>query len=269
MYRRFRLPGGFILFISFLLTTSLSTLAEPTTSLDPFREIAKYVHREPEQPVCCLTPLTSSEPTEEILSFEDWKAKQESLLHNEQAQVDNAKASTSSNAVGGHSSTEAQQEPPDSGGINVEGSIHSSSSFISPEPLQPAHSRVPLTDRFNYASLDCSARVYQAHRSARSPAAVLSSKKDKYLLSPCQTPEEKFLVIELCDDIRIDTVQLANFEFFSGVFKDFSVSVARTYPENPRDWTPAGTYRAKNVRGIQVRPFFRGSFKKHCPIDDV
>jgi hypothetical protein len=61
--------------------------------------------------------------------------------------------------------------------------------------------------------------------------------------------------VELCDDIRIDTVQLANFEFFSGVFKDFTVRVSDRYPANPADlnvWTIAGSYRAKNIRGVQT-----------------
>ena len=73
------------------------------------------------------------------------------------------------------------------------------------------------------------------------------------MLSPCNPPsgEQKYVVVELCDDIRIDTVQLANFEFFSGVFKDFTVSVAKTITGA---WTPAGSYQAKNVRGVQVCP---------------
>jgi hypothetical protein len=47
------------------------------------------------------------------------------------------------------------------------------------------------------------------------------------MLSPCASSkqEQQFVVVELCQDIRIDTVHLANFEFFSGVVKDFSVSV--------------------------------------------
>jgi len=74
------------------------------------------------------------------------------------------------------------------------------------------------------------------------------------MLSPCSSGkgEEQFVVVELCEDIRIDTVQLANFEFFSGVFKDFSVKVAKTYTTSDEGWVLAGTYRGKNVRGVQV-----------------
>jgi hypothetical protein len=117
-----------------------------------------------------------------------------------------------------------------------------------PVPDAP-YFRIPLTDRFNYASTDCSARVHTAHKSAKSSSSILSSKKDRYMLSPCNE-KEQFVVVELCDDIRIDTVQLANYEFFSGVFKEFTVSVAKTYTEG---WVVAGTYRAKNIRGVQVR----------------
>jgi hypothetical protein len=90
------------------------------------------------------------------------------------------------------------------------------------------------------------------------------------------------VVVELCEDIRIDTVQLANFEFFSGVFKDFTVSVAKTYTTDGEGWTVVGTYKAKNVRGVQsfhlptsLRDFYRYiridfhshySNEDYCPI---
>jgi hypothetical protein len=62
----------------------------------------------------------------------------------------------------------------------------------------------------------------------------------------------QFVIVELCEDIRIDTVQLANFEFFSGVFKDIRVSVAHTYTTDGQGWVTVGEYTAKNIRGIQV-----------------
>ena len=132
--------------------------------------------------------------------------------------------------------------------LDVDDTIKFSSVAVSP------HFRVPITDRFNYANLDCSARVHLSHRSAKSSSSILSSKRDRYMLSPCNPPnkEQQFVVVELCEDIRIDTVQLANFEFFSGVFKDFRVSVAKTYTTDAEGWTTAGTYKAKNIRGVQV-----------------
>ncbi|KZS93724.1 Sad1/UNC-like protein, partial [Sistotremastrum niveocremeum HHB9708] len=88
-------------------------------------------------------------------------------------------------------------------------------------------------------------------------------KKDKYMLSPCAA-KDKFVIMELCDDIRIDTIQLANFEFFSGVFRDIRISVAQQYLSDTDGWTEVGTYQAKNSRGVQtfhpiveLRPFYR------------
>jgi hypothetical protein len=67
-----------------------------------------------------------------------------------------------------------------------------------------------------------------AHGRAKSATNILSSQRDRYMLSPCGA-KPQFVVVELCDDIRIDMVQLANFVFFSGVFEKFTVSVVKTY----------------------------------------
>ena len=88
------------------------------------------------------------------------------------------------------------------------------------------------------------------------------------MLSPCGA-KPQFVVVELCEDIRIDTVQLANFEFFSGVFKEFTVSVAKTYAAaDAEGWTVVGTYVGKNVRGVQVSLDSHWSltmcFKREC-----
>lgn len=222
-----------------------------TSPNDPFKVISAHAIREPEPPICCLTPLPPVEPVEDevSLSFEEWKEKQASL----QASAKNGRDKespnrTSSPLVSGETTSPIAEKVISTIPTELDASPESDNENLSP------HFQVPLTDRFNYASTDCSARVHLSHRSAKSPSSILSSKRDRYMLSPCSSPKEnQFVVVELCEDIRIDTVQLANFEFFSGVFKDFSVSVAKTYKE---DWVDAGTYRAKNVRGVQVRILF-------------
>ena len=184
-----------------------------------------------------------------MLSFEDWKAKRLSEVK-EQDSVPLGRppkpAENLSESAVAPDAANASGQTQESAALDVQEGGRG-------ETTNAPHMRIPVPtkDRFNYASLDCSARVHAAHKSAQSASSVLSSKKDRYMLSPCAAPRQ-FVIVELCENIRIDTVQLANFEFFSGVFKEFSVSVAKAYLPDPAQWTFAGTYRAQNVRGVQV-----------------
>ncbi|KAI0076728.1 hypothetical protein K474DRAFT_1200703 [Panus rudis PR-1116 ss-1] len=232
--------------IAFLLASPILAV-QPSTPYDPFHAIAIHAPKQPEQPICCLRPLTPLEPTEEevLLTFEEWKAKRLAESHKEPPPgVPPAQKAIPGSADHNGSETNASAMPMDTG---ISPTPETSEPDTPPESLSPS---IPLTDRFNYASMDCSARVHAAHKSAKSTSSILSSKKDRYMLSPCSA-QNQFVIVELCDDIRIDTVQLANYEFFSGVFKDFSVSVSKRYTTDPNDWIPAGTYRAKNIRGVQ------------------
>ncbi|TFK70538.1 hypothetical protein BDN72DRAFT_838760 [Pluteus cervinus] len=324
---------------------------QPSSPNDLFRALSLQVPKRPDPPICCLKKKEDPEGVGDdedllLLSFEEWKVKQQQALAQLQLQQhlqtqdshqqrrDGTATGLGSSGSGGHnvgvggngsgavnghnlggtgsggivghgtggpsdgndsSAPEGVNLPPDlSASPNENGAATANVPIGTPddntqpphyESLSP-HFRVPLTDRFNYASLDCSARVHTAHKSAKSPSNILASKKDRYMLSPCRGRAKKnqiqYVVVELCEDIRIDTVQLANFEFFSGVFKDFSVSVAKTYTTDSEGWVPAGTYRAKNVRGVQsfhppvsLRDFYRYiriDFQSHygteyyCPI---
>jgi hypothetical protein len=243
--------------LSLLPTTLLGFLfASPVFSQvsnnDPFRAIVLSKPKA-ELQICSLKPLTPLESVDEevLLSFEEWKKKQ-LAMHRAESPDYREKANHDSPAVDiTYAGGNASDLRSDGSVAFPEAASGSSVRVQSPSDVAP-HFRVPITDRFNYADIDCSARVHTSHRSAKSSSSILSSKKDRYMLSPCDAPNERqFVAVELCDDVRIDTVQLANFEFFSGVFKDFTVSVAKTYTTDPDGWTFAGTYRAKNVRGVQ------------------
>lgn len=109
-----------------------------------------------------------------------------------------------------------------------------------------------LKDRSNFALFDCSAQVHRSSPQSKGASSILVEKKDRYMLTPCQA--EKFVEVELCDEIRIDTIVLANFEFFSSMFKHFSIKVSMHYPGRVDEWHDLGTFRARNIRGVQVRP---------------
>lgn len=79
-----------------------------------------------------------------------------------------------------------------------------------------------LKSRFNYASTSCSARILATNPEAQGAAAILAPSKDSYLRNSCST-RSKFVVVELCEEVKIDAIVLANFELFSSTFKRFKI----------------------------------------------
>ncbi|KAH9860170.1 hypothetical protein IAQ61_011954 [Plenodomus lingam] len=105
-------------------------------------------------------------------------------------------------------------------------------------------------ERFNYASFDCAATVLKTNKQAKSATSILVENKDSYMLNECSA-DNKFLIVELCDDILVDTIVLANYEFFSSMFRHFRVSVSDRYPVKLERWRTLGTFEARNSRDIQ------------------
>ncbi|KAN0087029.1 Sad1 / UNC-like C-terminal domain containing protein [Elaphomyces granulatus] len=106
-------------------------------------------------------------------------------------------------------------------------------------------------ERFNYASFDCAATVLKTNPQCSGSSAVLIENKDSYMLNECKA-KDKFIILELCDDILIDTIVLANYEFFSSIFRNFKVSVSDRYPVKLDKWKELGTFEARNTREVQA-----------------
>ncbi|PQE11943.1 Sad1 UNC domain protein [Rutstroemia sp. NJR-2017a BVV2] len=106
-------------------------------------------------------------------------------------------------------------------------------------------------ERFSYASFDAGATILKTHSGAKNAKAILIENKDSYMLSECRT-ENKFVIIELSEDIWIDTLVLANYEFFSSMVRTFRVSVSDRYPVKLDKWKDVGVYEARNSREIQA-----------------
>ena len=106
-------------------------------------------------------------------------------------------------------------------------------------------------ERFNYASFDCAATILKTNPRCKSSSSILVENKDSYMLNECSM-DNKFLIVELCENIHVDTVVLANFEFFSSMFRAFRVSVSDRYPVKADRWKDLGTFEARNSRDIQA-----------------
>ena len=106
-------------------------------------------------------------------------------------------------------------------------------------------------ERTNYASFDCAATVVKTNKECKSSTSVLIENKDSYMLNVCGITN-KFFIVELCDDILVDTVVLANYEFFSSIFRTFRLSVSDRYPVKADRWKELGIFEARNTRDVQA-----------------
>jgi hypothetical protein len=123
---------------------------------------------------------------------------------------------------------------------------------VTPESIVPVAKellhQVTSRERFNYASSGCAAIVVHTNKEASHASAILHENKDSYMLMPCKVPN-KTVVVELCDDVLVDALALANYEIFSSTVKDFSVYVSAQATDG---WKLLGNFKAANTREIQA-----------------
>ncbi|KAL6894927.1 UNC-like C-terminal domain-containing protein [Trichoderma evansii] len=106
-------------------------------------------------------------------------------------------------------------------------------------------------ERFSYSSFDAGATILKAGPQAQNAKAILVENKDSYMLLECSA-KNKYVIVELSDDILIDTIVIANFEFFSSMVRHFRVSVSDRYPVKMDKWREVGIFEAANSRDIQA-----------------
>jgi hypothetical protein len=176
--------------LAFLTTfgnAAATALEFPICDNSPFHHLAVHYTPPPLPPNVCPidgAPIVS----DEFVSFQEWKSRQiqsNVVVPEENDSFNNLIVAPSPSTIS-------------------PGSILGGTLASLPSALVFTQPRVPLTDRFNFASPDCKARVHSAHPQPKKSHAssILSSKKDKYMLSPCSTVG-KFVVVELCDDIKV------------------------------------------------------------------
>lgn len=105
-------------------------------------------------------------------------------------------------------------------------------------------------DRFNYASFDCAATVVKTNKEAKGAHHILIENKDSYMLNKCNA-QDKFVIIELCQDILVDTVMVGTFEFFSSMFRDIRISASDRFPVPDKEWKVLGDFEGRNIRDLQ------------------
>lgn len=172
-----------------------------------------------------------------FMSFEEWKRQKQEEAAAESVSASSASAASNADLLSSHTLAKVNTSTVDT--------TYSSPSNMAQEEDQ---GRV-YKKKFNYASSDCAATIMKANSEAKGALAILHENKDSYLLNQCSS-FNKYVIIELCQDILVSEVVMGNFEFFSSMFKDIRISVSDQFPA--MKWEVLGEFEAENVRDLQV-----------------
>jgi len=249
---------------------SASFHVTPSTTLAGSTSLPKST---PEQPTALapFSSITNHDPgsildNTHFLSFEEWKQKNlekagQSAEHIDKARlIGNAARSRPdlTNALEGLGD-DAEIELDFSGFITPVSPAKPLTSLVNNHQAASSSQDMPRNkdagktckERTNYASFDCAATMLRTNPECKSASSILVESKDSYMLNVCQV-KNKFFIVELCDDILIDTVVLASYEFFSSIFHTFRLSISDRYPVKADKWRELGTYEARNTRQLQA-----------------
>ena len=103
---------------------------------------------------------------------------------------------------------------------------------------------------YNYASSSNGAKVVAANKDSKHASAALREDKDAYYISPCSS-SDKFVVVELSEEVTLTSVVLGNFEFHSSSVKDFEIWGTAGHHQVEEGWTRIMRGRADNARNFQ------------------
>lgn len=134
---------------------------------------------------------------------------------------------------------------------------------------QPSHSNTNVSNKStklrskNYASPACGAKIVAVNPEAGSTSSILNPNRDEYMLNTCNS--RIWFVVELCEAVQAQKIEIANFELFSSTPKDFTVSFSDRFPT--REWASVGQFTAKDIRDVQSFDLYPHLFGKFIKVE--
>ena len=98
----------------------------------------------------------------------------------------------------------------------------------------------------NFASDECGAKIVGHSEEIEHPENVINTNHDQYLLNSCDKPS--YFIIELCENIKIQHLELESFELYSGTPSKFSVYTADKLTEDFKLWEKYGSFQARSQK---------------------
>lgn len=116
--------------------------------------------------------------------------------------------------------------------------------------------------RKNFANANCGAKVVATNEQAQNAKEILSENRDGYMLNPCKA--KIWFIVELCERIQIESVEIASFELFARVPKRFKVSATEEFDPALMNGDPdLDSSEQQAPHKVPVRWYDLGTFS--CP----
>ncbi|XP_024531221.1 SUN domain-containing protein 4 [Selaginella moellendorffii] len=96
----------------------------------------------------------------------------------------------------------------------------------------------------NYAAASLGAKVLGANKEGKGAGNILVKGNDKYFRNPCSA-KEKFVMVELAEEILVETFVIANYELYSSNPRELELLGSLSYPTS--GWRLLGKFEARNV----------------------
>eukprot|EP00891_Asterochloris_glomerata_P001172 jgi/Astpho2/1172/fgenesh1_pg.00021_%23_20_t len=123
---------------------------------------------------------------------------------------------------------------------------------------EPGEPEPAPEDRHNFALAADGAKLVAANKEAKKAAAILQV-DDTFCLTPVKA--DNWMIIELSQVAKVDTVELSQDELYSSRVKDFELRGRQTHPRsegtdytrglNSTQWKLLGQFRAAKMKGTQ------------------
>ncbi|KAG2385602.1 hypothetical protein C9374_003417 [Naegleria lovaniensis] len=120
---------------------------------------------------------------------------------------------------------------------------------------------------FNFAAEESGAKILASNPEAKKVSRILNEDSDKYCLIP-RTAPQKWIIVELSEEILMKSIALANFEYYSCSFKHFKVYGSVKYPcKGQKCWELVGSFQASNGRKVQSFIFKKPSITRYIKLE--
>ena len=85
------------------------------------------------------------------------------------------------------------------------------------------------------------------------------------MLNKCS--DKAWFVVELCESIKAFKIEIANFELYSSVPKEFRVMMGNVFPGRDNDWRSFGQFQLEDSKEVQTFASQEGVFGKYVKVE--